>query len=184
MNKHADNLRRTRADMLGTDDEEHYGHCHDAADEIERLSAENSRLEASCANYSEKAVNRLKRIEQLEIVGEEIAQDRNTANDRLSEARKRITQLEAALQSESSEGERLKAELAKHQESEFHPDWSMLKATRSSLREHQSIIRELREAMTTMRKLAGKGSPIDNVGKFAMKARRGIMTASSEKQPQ
>lgn len=40
------------------------------------------------------------RIEQLEIVGEEIAQDRNTANDRLSEARKRITLLE----SESCEG--------------------------------------------------------------------------------
>ena len=49
------------------------------------------------------------RIEQLEIVGEEIAQDRNTANDRLSEARKRITQLEAALRSESCENKRLLA---------------------------------------------------------------------------
>ncbi len=40
MNEHADNLSRTRADRLGTDDEEHYGHCHDAAADIERLSAE------------------------------------------------------------------------------------------------------------------------------------------------
>ena len=39
----------------------------------------------------------------------------------------------------------LRAELAKHQESEFHPDWSMLEATRESLAEHQQIIRALRE---------------------------------------
>lgn len=31
--------------------------------------------------------------------------------------------------------ERLRTELAKHQESEFHPDWSMLEASRKSLRE-------------------------------------------------
>ena len=34
----ASNLRRTRADMLGTADEEHYWHCHEAATLIERLS--------------------------------------------------------------------------------------------------------------------------------------------------
>lgn len=39
----------------------------------------------------------------------------------------------------------LRAELAKHQESEFHPDWSMLEATRDSLAEHQQIIRDQRE---------------------------------------
>ena len=39
MNEHAKNLRRTRADMLGTDDEEHYWECHAAAAEIERLEA-------------------------------------------------------------------------------------------------------------------------------------------------
>jgi len=33
----AKELRRTRADMLGTDDEEHYWICHKAAEEIERL---------------------------------------------------------------------------------------------------------------------------------------------------
>jgi hypothetical protein len=30
-------LRQTRANMLGTDDEQHYFDCHDAAGEIERL---------------------------------------------------------------------------------------------------------------------------------------------------
>ena len=30
-------LRRTRADMIGTDDEQHYFDCHEAAAEIERL---------------------------------------------------------------------------------------------------------------------------------------------------
>ena len=30
-------LRQTRADMLGTDDEQHYWDCHEAAAEIERL---------------------------------------------------------------------------------------------------------------------------------------------------
>jgi len=36
----------------------------------------------------------------------------------------------------------LEAELKKHQESEFHPDWSMLEATRASLREHMQKIAE------------------------------------------
>lgn len=30
-------LRQTRADMIGTDDEDHYWDCHEAAGEIERL---------------------------------------------------------------------------------------------------------------------------------------------------
>lgn len=42
---------------------------------------------------------------------------------------------------------RLRAELAKHQESKFHPDWSMLEATRDSLAEHQEIIRDLRDQL-------------------------------------
>lgn len=33
----ATRLRQTRANMLGTDDEDHYWDCHDAADEIDRL---------------------------------------------------------------------------------------------------------------------------------------------------
>jgi hypothetical protein len=34
-------LRQTRANMIGTDDEQHYFDCHDAAAEIELLRAEN-----------------------------------------------------------------------------------------------------------------------------------------------
>jgi hypothetical protein len=30
-------LQQTRADMIGTDDEQHYFDCHEAAGEIERL---------------------------------------------------------------------------------------------------------------------------------------------------
>ena len=33
-------LRQTRADMIGTDDEQHYWDCHDAASEIDRLRLE------------------------------------------------------------------------------------------------------------------------------------------------
>lgn len=47
--------------------------------------------------------------------------------------------------------DRLRAELSKHQESEFHPDWSMLEATRSSLREHQQMIRDLRAENAALR---------------------------------
>ena len=48
----------------------------------------------------------------------------------------------------AAENARLRAELAKHQESEFHPDWSMLVATRESLAEHQQMIVALREQLT------------------------------------
>jgi hypothetical protein len=46
MNEHAKNLRRTRADMLGTDDEKHYWDCHAAAAEIDRLEDKIAKLEA------------------------------------------------------------------------------------------------------------------------------------------
>jgi len=39
----------------------------------------------------------------------------------------------------------LEAELAKHQQSQFHPDWSALEATRESLREAWARIAELHE---------------------------------------
>jgi hypothetical protein len=37
MNEHAKNLRRTRADMLGTEDNDHYLECQRAAAYIEQL---------------------------------------------------------------------------------------------------------------------------------------------------
>ena len=48
-NEHAKNLRRTRADMLGTEDEAHYWECHAAAAEIERLQARAYELEKGYA---------------------------------------------------------------------------------------------------------------------------------------
>lgn len=45
----ADRLRQTRANMLGTEDEEHYWLCHEAADELEVLNqnAWNEAIEAA-----------------------------------------------------------------------------------------------------------------------------------------
>lgn len=39
-------LRQTRADMIGTDDEQHYWDCHDAAAQIERLRLTDAEREA------------------------------------------------------------------------------------------------------------------------------------------
>ena len=47
----------------------------------------------------------------------------------------------------------LRAELAKHQESEFHPDWSMLSATRDCLAEYQEIAGELQERVKQLEAL-------------------------------
>ena len=47
----------------------------------------------------------------------------------------------------------LKAELAKHQKSPFHPDWSLLRATRDSLRESGLEIAELRARGATLDEL-------------------------------
>jgi hypothetical protein len=49
-------LRQTRADMIGTDDEQHYWDVHDAANEIERLrltDAERGAVEAA-ADFIDK----------------------------------------------------------------------------------------------------------------------------------
>ena len=45
-------LRQTRADMIGTDDEQHYWDCHDAAEEIERLRLALARLADQNATFS------------------------------------------------------------------------------------------------------------------------------------
>ena len=42
----ATRLRQTRANMIGTEDEQHYWDCHDAAAEIERLRLTNEEREA------------------------------------------------------------------------------------------------------------------------------------------
>ena len=40
-------LQSTRANMIGTDDEQHYFDCHEAADRIERLEAFVERVKAA-----------------------------------------------------------------------------------------------------------------------------------------
>ena len=42
----ATRLRQTRANMIGTDDEQHYWDCYDAAAEIERLRLTDAEREA------------------------------------------------------------------------------------------------------------------------------------------
>ncbi len=60
-----------------------------------------------------------------------LAKDKQILTTALIQQSERITELEA--------------ELAKHQESQFHPDWSALEATRESLREAWARIAELHE---------------------------------------
>lgn len=46
-----------------------------------------------------------------------------------------------------AENERLKAELSKHQTSEFHPDWSLLNAAQDSIKEANAEIAKLRRRL-------------------------------------
>ena len=55
----------------------------------------------------------------------------------------------------------LRAELAKHQESEFHPDWSMLSATREGLAEHQDMIQRLSEQVRVLREVVESAAAAD-----------------------
>ena len=48
-----DRLRRTRANMLGTDDGEHFHDCHDAAKEIELLR----KLLSACRNAMRESMD-------------------------------------------------------------------------------------------------------------------------------
>jgi glycine cleavage system aminomethyltransferase T len=50
-------LRQTRADMIGTDDEQHYWDCHEAANEIERLRLAIRRLAEQDATLSVQGGN-------------------------------------------------------------------------------------------------------------------------------
>jgi len=52
----------------------------------------------------------------------------------------KLDEHEATLQTKI---ETLKAELAKHQGSTFHPDWSLLTATRDTVKEQQATIEKL-----------------------------------------
>lgn len=70
-----------------------------------------------------------------------------------AECSRQKSELLTAHKVSAAENAALRAELAKHQESEFHPDWSMLEATRDSLAEHQQIIRDLRERIKVLERI-------------------------------
>ena len=55
----ATRLRQARADMIGTDDEQHYWDCHDAASEIERLRLELS-VQKACTVAGREEIARLR----------------------------------------------------------------------------------------------------------------------------
>ncbi len=59
--------------------------------------------------------------------------------DELAHLRAEVKRLQST--SQELEIDRLRTELAKHQSSEFHPDWSLLKATQHSLREHMALVK-------------------------------------------
>ena len=52
-----------------------------------------------------------------------------------------------ALNKKDAEIAELKAELSKHQSSEFHPDWSMLEACRENNQEISALYKELKGAV-------------------------------------
>lgn len=57
----AKRLRSTRADMIGTDDEQHYWDCHDAAREIESLRGSLMAIQLGLDNPVSLAKRALKR---------------------------------------------------------------------------------------------------------------------------
>lgn len=67
-----------------------------------------------------------------------------------STANRRVAAAIAERNAARVEVEQLKRELAKHQEASFHPDWSMLKATRESLREHMKMQRKVLSLLQDM----------------------------------
>jgi hypothetical protein len=58
-----------------------------------------------------------------------------------------ISQIDNMIGGLFDENASLKAELAKHQESEFHPDWSLLEATRAVVKEQAAEILKLNEKL-------------------------------------
>jgi hypothetical protein len=74
----------------------------------------------------------------------------------IAHAREDIPNLLGRIEEVESENERLRAELAKHQESQFHPDWSMLKATRDSLKECRAEVGRLQSKLDHKCELLGE----------------------------
>ena len=67
-NEHAKNLRRTRADMLGTEDEAHYWECHAAAAYLLKLEADSKGWESDWTKAMHRVEGLQARIDELESV--------------------------------------------------------------------------------------------------------------------
>ena len=65
-NEHAKNLRRTRADMLGTEDEAHYWECHAAAAYLLKLEADSKGWESDWTKAMHRVEGLQARIDELE----------------------------------------------------------------------------------------------------------------------
>jgi chromosome segregation ATPase len=76
-----------------------------------------------------------------------------------------VDRLRNALLKSEQEIERLRAELAEHQESSWHPDWSKLRATRDSLREHMRWLREARDENAKLRDALRRAADEPNIDK-------------------
>lgn len=74
-----------------------------------------------------------------------------TAERERDEARSRETADGEWIERLQEEIEELQSELAKHQQSEFHPDWSLLKATQASLREHMALVKSAQAELAKVR---------------------------------
>jgi hypothetical protein len=64
-----------------------------------------------------------------------------------------LTTITNRFESMADEIDALKSDLAKHQESEFHPDWSLLEASRESLREHMALLKTAQARITELSRL-------------------------------
>jgi hypothetical protein len=66
-------LRQTRADMIGTDDEDHYFDCHEAAAEIERLrltGADEMRIDPDTCREPDLLAAEVRRLQAVIDAGE------------------------------------------------------------------------------------------------------------------
>jgi hypothetical protein len=103
------------------------------SDLVERLRAL-SRLEHSDCTIGDEAADELERMQA-------------TITEQALQYLAATTQAHEAWQ----ETQRLRAELAKHQESQWHPDWSLLEATREGLHEAWEETQRLRAQVEALR---------------------------------
>jgi hypothetical protein len=78
--------------------------------------------------------------------------------------------LQRQLEEKERECEELRAKLAEFQQSEFHPDWSLLQATQESLREYMRLTRELQEKLAEAQKV----TVVDDLSALVLRLARAL----------